>query len=227
MKTRSPARSVTPSGQRPCRLDRRVPISCRYLLYLPKGCGKTKKRWPLILFLHGAGERGDDLERVKIHGPPKLAAEGREFPFIIVSPQCPEDYWWSNPVLIALLDDIERRLPVDPARIYLTGLSMGGFGTWNLATEHPGRFAAIAPICGGGHPILAGRLKDVPVWAFHGARDEVVPLSASQSMVDAVKRAGGRPRFTVYPAAGHDSWTATYNNPRLYAWFLKHRTAKA
>jgi predicted peptidase len=201
-------------------------VSLRYLLYLPKGYGENKEqKWPLILFLHGAGERGNDLELVKKHGPPKLIGQGREFPFIIVSPQCPIDSWWTEMLdgLVALLDEVQSKYAVDPDRVYLTGLSMGGFGTWALGCRHPERFAAIAPICGGGEWFLATRLKNVPVWAFHGAKDPVVPLRESTEMVDALKRAGGDVQLTVYPEAQHDSWTETYNNPKLYEWFLNHR----
>jgi predicted peptidase len=112
---------------------------------------------------------------------------------------------------------------VDEERVYVTGLSMGGFGTWSLAQAHPERFAAIAPICGGGNPELAGNLRHVPVWAFHGAKDNVVPLSASQEMVDALKAIGADVKFTIYPEAYHDAWTETYENPQLYEWLLQHK----
>ena len=202
-------------------------LSCRYLLFLPAGYGEKEQKWPLILFLHGAGERGDDLEKVKVHGPPKIAEKKKDFPFIVVSPQCPEEKWWPNEIdmLTNLLDDIVGRYEVDEERIYLTGLSMGGYGAWRLATEEPERFAAMAPICGGGIPALAEKLKDVPVWAFHGAKDEVVPLKESEDMVNALKACGGQVKLTVYPEAGHDSWTETYNNDELYKWFLSHRRA--
>lgn len=199
-----------------------IKVYCNYLLYLPNGYRNTGKRWPLILFLHGAGERGDDLDLVKKHGPPKIV-EKKALPFIVVSPQCPEGKWWSNDVLIALLDHVVATYRVDPSRIYLTGLSMGGYGTWSLACEYPERFAAIAPICGGGNPHLAFRLVNLPVWAFHGAKDDVVPLEESQRMVNAIKKLGGQARLTVYPNAQHDSWTRTYDNPRFYEWLLSHR----
>jgi len=201
-------------------------VGCKYLLYLPADYGKdAKKKWPLIMFLHGAGERGENLELVKKHGPPKMIAQGKPFDFIIVSPQCPNDIWWpeQTDVLISLFDDIETKYRVDTDRIYLTGLSMGGFGTWSLTERYPQRFAAIAPICGGGERYAANRLKDVPVWAFHGAKDNVVPVARSQEMVDAVKKAGGDAKLTIYPEAEHDSWTQTYDNPQLYEWLLSHR----
>jgi predicted peptidase len=202
-------------------------LSCEYLLFLPEGYNEKKQGWPLILFLHGAGERGSDLKKVKKHGPPKIVEKRKDFPFIVVSPQCPEDDWWTDKVevLIHLLDDVVAGYNVDKERIYLTGLSMGGYGSWALAAEYPRRFAAVAPICGGGNRIMAFRLKDVPVWAFHGAKDPVVPLKQSEEMVNAIKARGGDAKLTVYPDAGHDSWTETYNNEELYEWFLKHRIA--
>ncbi|MHC4462057.1 MAG: carboxylesterase family protein [Planctomycetota bacterium] len=203
-------------------------ISCQYLLFLPEGYGEKQQRWPLILFLHGAGERGGDLRKVKKHGPPKIVEKKKDFPFIVVSPQCPTDDWWTEKaeVLINLLDDIVMRYDVDTDRIYLTGLSMGGYGTWSLASVYPDRFAAFAPICGGGKRVMARRLTEVPVWAFHGAKDRVVPLKESEEMVNAVKARGGDAKLTVYPSAGHDSWTETYNNKELYDWFLEHRKNK-
>jgi len=200
-------------------------LSCQYLLYLPED-SSTAKPWPLVLFLHGAGERGADLELVKKHGIPKLVAAGKAFPFIAVSPQCPPDIWWDTEVLAALLDDLAARYPVDPDRVYVTGLSMGGFGTWELLARYPDRFAAAAPICGGGIPHLAKRFTHVPVWAFHGAKDPVVPLRESQEMVDALKAGGADVQFTVYPDAQHDSWTETYDNPAFYQWLLSHKRQK-
>ncbi len=200
-------------------LEGTVKVHLRYLLYLPNDYDK-KGNWPLMLFLHGAGERGDNLELVKKHGPPKLIEEGKAFPFVVVSPQCPEDRWWEPVSLSALLDEIVGKYKIDKDRIYVTGLSMGGFGTWSLATYAPRRFAAIVPICGGGEPITAQMLASVPAWVFHGGKDPVVPLARSQGMVDAMKRAGGNVKFTVYPDAGHDSWSETYANPKLYDWLL-------
>ncbi len=215
------------TGQHPHRFDGKISrtVHCKYLLYLPDGgAGKPAGgRWPLLLFLHGAGERGDDLELVKRHGPPRLIEQGRRLPFIVVSPQCPADEWWQPDVLAALLDDIIMKYPVDPDRIYVTGLSMGGMGTWELALRFPDRFAAIAPICGPTVPFLAGRIRHVPAWVFHGAKDTVVAAQESIAMVEALRRAGADVRLTVYPDAGHDSWTATYANEELYDWLLQHR----
>ena len=190
----------------------------KYLLYLPEGYD-ARDNWPLMIFLHGSGERGDDLELVKKHGPPKLAYE-MSLPFVIVSPQCPEGKRWETEPLIELIDHILSELPVERQKIYLTGLSMGGFGTWNLAAAFPDYFAAIVPICGGGNPSDACKMKDIPAWVFHGQDDKVVPVEKSQEMVDALKNCGGRVKFTVYPDTGHDSWTKTYANPKLYEWLL-------
>ncbi len=215
------------AGQHPQAFEKKIKktVGCDYLLFLPEGYGTAEVKWPLLMFLHGAGERGEDLRLVKKHGPPRFLDHRTDFGFIVVSPQCPNDVWWPEKLdlLINLLDEIESRYDVDTDRVYLTGLSMGGFGTWSLACGYPERFAAIAPICGGGEKYLADRLKDVPVWAFHGAKDEVVPLARSEEMVKAVKENGGDAKLTIYPDAGHNSWSRTYSNPELYGWFLKHR----
>jgi len=220
---------VLTHGQHPQVFEKTITktLSCKYLLFLPESYGKKKQDWPILLFLHGLGQSGDDVNKVKVHGPPKIVETQKDFLFILVSPQCPEGKWWPNEteVLINLLDEITSRYDVDTKRVYLTGLSMGGYGTWALAAEYPERFAAIAPICGGGNRILSFRLKDVPVWAFHGAKDRVVPLKQSEEMVNSIKSRGGNAKLTVYPDAGHDCWTKTYNNEELYEWFLKHRKA--
>ena len=197
-----------------------VQVNMNYLIYLPEGYDRGAATWPLVLFLHGAGERGRDIDLVKKHGPPKLVAAGKTFPFILVSPQCPDGQFWSTPVLDALLEDVQDRYRVDPARIYVTGLSMGGGGTWDLAIRYPDRFAAIAPICGWGDTLAVRAIAKVPVWAFHGAKDPVVPVSRSEDLVRSLKASGGNVKLTVYPEAGHDSWTETYDNPGLYTWML-------
>jgi predicted peptidase len=211
-----------PVRQQPALLETQVAVTLNYLLYLPPEYDKQES-WPLMLFLHGAGERGDDLELVKVHGPPKLIAAGQDFPFIVVSPQCPKDLHWEPIELVALLDNIEHTYKVDPDRVYVTGLSMGGFGTWELAAYAPQRLAAIAPICGGGETYWVKRFAHLPVWAFHGGRDPAVPVERSQQMVDELTKQGGHPRLTIYPDAEHDSWTETYNNPELYTWLLEQR----
>jgi predicted peptidase len=192
----------------------------RYWLYLPKDDeSRSGKKYPLLLFLHGAGERGSDPEKVKVHGPPKLCEKADSWPMITVSPQCPSDKYWSAEQLILLLDHLMAVYSVDEDRIYVTGLSMGGYGSWMLACEIPDRLAAVAPICGGGDPEQAERLVDLPVWAFHGGADPVVPPKLSGDMIEAIRRAGGRhAKLTIYPEARHDSWTETYNDPDFYQW---------
>jgi predicted peptidase len=200
----------------------KVTAKLDYLLFLPEGYGKTRHRWPLMLFLHGSGESGTNLAKVKAHGPPKVVESRPDFPFILVSPQSPGRGW--NPdTLNALLDQIIRKYRVDKDRVYLTGLSMGGFGTWTLAAEHPEKFAAIVPICGGGNPADAKKLARLPIWVFHGGKDPTVPVQRSKEMVEAIKQEGGDVRLTIYPEAGHDSWTETYNNQELYSWLLEHK----
>lgn len=211
-----------------------VTVPVRYLEYLPPtyktdaiNAADGGHGWPLVLFLHGAGERGEDVNKVKVHGPPKLVAQGKDFPFILISPQAPTDSWWDAGVLGGLLDEIERTHQIDRDRVYVTGLSMGGFGTWELARRYPSRFAAIAPICGGTDATLTARnqaFKTLPVWAFHGDADPVIPVSRSAEAIDALQKAGNaEAKITVYPGVGHDSWTATYANPELYAWLLSHK----
>ena len=197
-----------------------------YLVHLPTGHGDDpEKKWPLIFFLHGRGERGDDLELLKLHGIAKVVEERDDFPFVAVSPQCSRTSLWQVEVdgLNALLDGVLKKYAVDEKRVYLTGLSMGGFGTWQLGISYPERFAAIAPICGGGDPSKVCALENVPTWVFHGALDPTVPLQRSEDMVEALKACGGDVRFTVYPDLEHDSWTRTYDDPALYEWLLQHK----
>ena len=179
-----------------------------------------------MLFLHGAGESGDDLSKVKLHGPPKIVESKKDFPFILVSPQSPGRGW--NPdTLHAMLEDVKKTYRVDPDRVYLTGLSMGGYGSWALAAAHPEVFAAVAPVCGGGNTRDASKIKNLPIWVFHGGKDPVVPVVRSEEMVKALKDVNaGEVKFTVYPDAGHDSWTETYDNPELYKWMLGHTRKK-
>lgn len=212
-------------------------VTLQYLLFVPRAAAtQPDRKWPLLLFLHGAGERGSDVGLVAKHGPPKIVREQPDFPFLVVSPQCPAGRTWDNDELLALLDEILATQPVDPTRVYLTGLSMGGYGTWSLGLAHPERFAAIVPICGGGDPIKAmladpakaEALRSLAVWAFHGAKDPVVKLAESERMVEALRRAGVREvELTVYPEAQHDAWTETYANPKLYEWLLRHQRPAA
>lgn len=194
-----------------------------YLLWLPSDYKKEKsKTFPLLIFLHGSGERGDSLELVKKNGPPSFVENSPDFPFIMVSPQCPIDTRWNTGDLQLMLEKIKHKYRIDPTRIYLTGLSMGGFGTWAWACGYPNQFAAIAPVCGGGDVQFARELKNTPVWAFHGEEDPVVPVKRTIEMVEAVKAIGGTVRMTIYPGVGHDSWVNAYSEEELYSWLLEH-----
>ncbi len=201
-----------------------------YLLYVPDDYLRRRvRKWPLILFLHGSAERGDNPEVLKKHGIPKIVEEVPRFPFLTVSPQCPEGSTWGRHLegLNSLLDHILGKYAADPHRLYLTGVSMGGNGVWQLSARYPGRFAAIAPVCGyglasQGFPEKVCLLKNVPVWVFHGAQDLIVPVEESRRLVDMLRACGGDVRFTVYPKCGHDSWTRTYKSREIYRWFLSH-----
>ena len=205
-------------------------VGYRYLQFLPASYDEDQeKEWPLILFLHGAGERGDDLNKVKVHGPPMIVESKPDFPFVVISPQCPTGTVWDADALLALLDDVTHRLRIDEKRIYVTGLSMGGFGTWNLIGKAPERFAAAVPICGGGNtrdfllPKSREALQSLPIWVFHGGKDTVVLPEESERLVAMIRdRVEGNIQLTIYPDAGHNSWSETYSNPKLYEWFLSH-----
>jgi pimeloyl-ACP methyl ester carboxylesterase len=195
-----------------------------YLLALPEGYDMdTAVRWPLVIFLHGSGERGNDLGKVKKNGPPKLVDQGKKFPFILVSPQAGAEAAWDPEMLYRLEQYLKKEYRVNSDKVYLTGLSMGGYGTWDLAMKHPEEFAAIAPICGGGDAATAWKLRNIPIWCFHGAKDNVVPLAASENMVKAAKEYNPDVKFTVYPNADHNSWDASYNNDALYTWLLSNK----
>ena len=198
--------------------------SIPYLLYLPETYADQPGRsWPLMLFLHGRGESHGPLSLVKKWGPPRLLDQGVHLPYVVVSPQCPGNESWAQPrqqaLLLALLDHLLAQHRIDAHRVVLTGLSMGGYGSWRLAADHPERFAAVIPICGGGSPNDAARLKDLPIWVFHGTEDQAVPFRRSVEMVDAIRAAGGaRIRFTSLEHVGHNSWESAYATPDLYQW---------
>lgn len=238
--------------RRTFKTTRQEPLAIQYLLHLPTGYADKKQEWPLILFLHGAGERGDDLSKVAFHGPPKLVtkaprarkgetAEDKQArlqtirllkeKFIIVSPQCNTGELWEASQISALLDHVETTLRIDKKRIYLTGLSMGGYGTWELGLREPHRFAALAPICGGAntiipllnhrHPDRKQQQIDLPIWVFHGGKDSLVVPEEAERVIRMLRRYGNkRIKLTIYPNASHDSWTDSYANPELYEWFL-------
>ncbi len=198
-----------------------------YWLFLPAGydAKSSTKKWPLMIFLHGHGERGSDLAQVKMWGPPKRVANQPDFPFVLVSPQLSDKFhsWQTDPLKELVKHSIDS-LNVDPDRVYLTGLSMGGRGSWALAAEMPEQFAAVLPICGGGKLDTANRLVDVPIWAFHGDADRVVPVSETTEMVKAIKNKGGnKVKMTIYPEVRHNSWKQTYANPEIYQWLLQQK----
>lgn len=195
-----------------------------YQLFVPRtAAGSRGRTWPLMIFLHGSGERGDDINRVKVHGPPKIAGRDPDFPFILISPLLPAEQDWDIAKLEAILDHALATLPVDRSRIYLTGLSRGGHASWRWAAADPDKFAAIAPVAGRGDPATACALKAKPVWAFHGDRDDVVIPEGSFAMVRSIRACGGHPRLTIYPDLGHNAWDPAYDDPALYLWLLSQR----
>lgn len=206
-----------------------MPVRLRYRIYLPDAYDGVTA-FPMLMFLHGAGARGSDFRRVEALGLPQILEAAANLPLIVVAPQCPRNLDWSMilPALNTFVDKLTAKFRIDPERLYLTGLSMGGFGVWSLATEYPARFAAIAPVCGGARPLLdfperLERIVHLPVWCFHGDRDEEIAIQQSHRLVSALHAYGGNVTFTIYEGAGHDSWTATYANPELYSWFLRHK----
>ncbi len=197
-----------------------------FLVYLPKDYDTLPHRdFPLILFLHGSGERGTPLEKVKKNGLPALL-ETQDLPFVVVSPQCPADRWWDPEALDVLLDQILASYRIDRDRIYLTGLSMGGFGTWETAIRFPDRFAAIAPVCAIGMPLRACIIQHIPVWMFHGEADPIISSNHSVEMANALRKCGAHPRLTLYPGVEHEAWIPAYSDPELYSWFLSHKRMK-
>ena len=238
----APAESASAAGD----FERRMQVEVegqrlRYRLHLPPAAERPSAGWPLLLFLHGAGERGDDLRLVAVHGPPKRLEQQRELAScVLVSPQCPADEWWRASTLMALLDEVRADVEVDPARLYVSGLSMGGYGTWQLLARYPELFAAAVPICGGGDPARLGhpdapgdgfdlegllRARAVPLRVFHGANDLVVPPEESRRLVRALEAVDADVQLTIYPGCGHDSWSRTYADPALYAWMFAQRRA--
>jgi predicted peptidase len=229
-------------------LDRTVAVAgteYKYQVFVPDNW-TDKQKWPVILFLHGAGERGDDgLIQTEVGIGTAIRRGRNRVPAIVVMPQCRKDAWWASDamgdVAMAALAQAQKEFHGDPQRVYLTGLSMGGYGTWYLAGKYPGRFAAIAPICGGIlMPDIARQQspddtkpytdasskigKDTPTWIFHGGADPVVPPSESQRMAAAMKALGGEVKYTEYPEVGHNSWEKAYAEPELFTWMLSKTT---
>jgi predicted peptidase len=200
----------------------------KYRLLIPEGYDIAQEtRFPLVLFLHGAGERGADNRRQLIHGAAQFSKPERrkKHACFVAAPQCPSGRWWTDSVepVMELVRQLQKDYRIDSDRLYVTGLSMGGFGTFELTTRYPDVFAAAAPICGGGDPTKAKTLSALPVWVFHGDADRVVPVGFSRSMVKAIETAGGKPKYTEYPGVGHDCWTATYADPDFHEWLFAQK----
>lgn len=206
---------------------------------------EASREYPLVLFLHGAGERGTDNEKQLQYLPTWMAEPDlrKKHPCFVLAPQCRNDSRWADfdwsdkkslpqkpepttdlAAAVAALDAVMKAEPVNPGRVYLTGLSMGGYGAWDLAARMPERFAAMIPICGGGDEATAARLKPLPIWCFHGALDEAVPVGRSRSMVEAVKAAGGNVKYTEYPDVKHNSWSPAYRDPATLEWLFQQKS---
>jgi predicted peptidase len=200
-------------------------VEMNYLLYLPENyTSDSTVRFPLLLFLHGGGEGGYDIEKVKRNGPPKLVEDGHSFPFIILSPQnADSNNLWDTRAVKVLLDKIVGTHRVDTTRIYLTGLSRGGFGAWMTAIQNPDRFAALIPVCGVAPAFYGKWLGQMPIWMFHGADDPVIPVSESDEMAEVLRKNGNPVKYIRYPETGHDAWTRTYENPEVFEWMLQQR----
>ena len=201
--------------------------SLHYYQYNPTG---SKNKLPLVLFLHGRGERGDNLDLVETHGIPKLIKEGKSFPFITIAPQCPLGTWWSDPEAIcslsSLMDKIITSKIINKSQIYCTGLSMGGYGTLALSIKRPELFAAVAPVCGGLDERIffhLDKIKDLPIWMFHGDEDDVIPVSKSERVFEGLRQKNKQVKLTKYRGVGHNAWDRTYQNQELYNWILKHK----
>ncbi len=196
----------------------------QYWVHLPVGYQASEKRWPLILFLHGGGESGTDLEQVKKHGIPREIEQGRQLPAIVLAPQNADpSQLWDDVLLASFLEAQLEVLRVDDSRIYLTGLSRGGYGAVRLAVQNPRRFAAVAVMAGGGAVTYMPWCKETPFWFFHGEADRGVPLSESRRLVDALRELGAEVKWTSYPGVGHDCWTQAFSDDRLYDWLFSHR----
>ena len=199
----------------------------RYVVFVPKTY-TPDKAWPAILFLHGAGERGSDNKgQVRVGIGKAIRQREATFGFITVMPQCRKKRWWTaqseKGYALAALAKTREEYAIDPDRVYLTGLSMGGYGTWSLAVDHPGMWAAIVPVCGVGDPRQAKSIAHLPCWCFHGSADATVPVLNSRDMIKALKKAGAKPRYTEYEGVGHNSWDRAYGDDALYRWLLQQR----
>lgn len=215
-----------------------------YRLMVPKDYSPSgTEKYPLVLFLHGAGERGDDNTKQLVHGTKEFATDTnrQKFPCFVIAPQCPDGKKWTEVDWSAdthkqpeeesislkltreLMASLEKEFRIDTKRRYVTGLSMGGYGTWDMISRTPDLFAAAIPICGGADETQAERLTKLPIWVFHGDKDTVVKPERSRRMIEAIKKAGGDPKYTEYPDVDHDSWSRTYSDPNVIAWLFAQR----
>lgn len=199
---------------------------------MPPSTIAAGQRYPLLVFLHGAGERGDDNQTQLLGLPEQLVEPDwrASYPCFVLAPQCPRESFWTrhDQELLTLIRGIEQEHPIDHERIYLTGLSMGGYGSWLLAARAPDLFAAVVPICGGGDPDNAARLTNLPIWAVHGDADTTVNVNQTRRMVGAIRSAGGSPRYTELKGVGHNSWTQTYRDPDgVLKWMFEQRNSRA
>jgi predicted peptidase len=199
--------------------------------------------YPLVIFLHGAGERGTDNDKQLVHGVPQFASEKnrKDYPCYLIAPQCPEGKKWvevdwsaethempkepsvSLKATFALIDSLVKEKQIDPKRIYITGLSMGGYGTWDALARRPDFFAAAVVVCGGADEKTAASIKDMPIWNFHGAKDTAVKPARSRNMIAALEKAGGKPKYTEYPNVGHDSWNPAYTDGEMFRWLFEKK----
>ncbi|MEA1951125.1 MAG: prolyl oligopeptidase family serine peptidase [Planctomycetota bacterium] len=212
-----------------------------YRLLKPDGYDTAKGASPLLIFLHGAGERGTDNRAQLVHGKPFMRRAAAEHGCFVLVPQCPKEMMWagrhwadknhglsekpSQPIrrLMGLIEKVQKTYRIDSDRIYVMGLSMGGFGTWEMIQRQPKRFAAAVPICGGGDEALTKPIVAVPIWAFHGDKDGVVPAARTRDMIAGIKKAGGKPKYTEYPGVGHNSWTPAFKEAGLLKWICAQK----
>ncbi|WP_228237558.1 dienelactone hydrolase family protein [Allomuricauda sp. M10] len=201
----------------------------KYYLYYPENYfSSPTENFGLLLFLHGGGESGRDVKEIKETGPPRLLVEGKQFPFLILAPQNPhEKKWWNTQAVMQLLDSVTDNNRVDKKRIYLTGLSRGGSAAWELATQYPEKFAALAVVCGMAPLPYAHWIdKDLPIWVFHGDQDEVINVEESDQMVKKLKEMGYQVQYTRYKGVGHNAWDRAYTTDSLYTWMAKQKRLK-
>jgi len=215
----------TPGGNSP--LVKEKSKTYPYLAYLPDGYDKNDaKAWPLIIYLHGSSCKGNNLEKLKKYGPPFYLDRGMNVDAIVISPQCPSNKNWTYGTWFeSFYKELKDKYNIDPSRVYLTGMSLGGFGTWDIASRYPDYFAAIMPLCGGGQTRMVETLKDIPTWVFHGEVDRKVSLSRSVQMVDALQELGSKPKFSILKGQGHGI-QKVYSDQNIYKWLLsQHKHA--